>query len=291
MSNEDLAFGIDISRYQYSPDGKTKMDFEAVAANTNPFVSFVVCRSGISWGYQDPWFARSWAEIARIPEYRANLISTHAVAAFNDYKTRDTLVGRAAYHVIYPGENAISQADNLFRIIGDTADWNHDKLVIDAELDHGQSRRTITDAIKRFAYTCKERTGDFPILYSRTNWLYQFTFWEELWFMDMWVAQYRYAMPYPLYTPEYQSPPVLGYGTDGSSPRVVSRWLIHQTAEKGKSIGGASYYMDYNRWNGGREDVLSYFGYDEMADPTPAPVEPTDAEKLQRLWDAHPELH
>jgi GH25 family lysozyme M1 (1,4-beta-N-acetylmuramidase) len=264
--NDHLAFGIDISRYQYLPDGSKKMDFEAVAKHKDPFVSFVVCRAGISWGYQDPWFKRNWDEIGKI----------------GDYRDGDP-AGRGAYHVIYPGEDPIAQVDNLFRIIGDGADWDHDRLVIDAELDHGQSEETITNAIRRFAYVCHTRTGRYPILYTRTQWLYAYTAWNDLAFMDMWLAQYRYPLPYPLYTPEYQCPPVLGYGENQNNPRVVKEWLIHQTTDRGKSIGGASYFMDYNRWNGKHEDVMKYFGMYEHEEPEPDPEPEPEELTLESL--------
>ena len=70
-----LPFGIDISKYQYSSDGKQKPNFDTINATCD----FVAVRAGISWGYTDPWFAYSWAHI---------------------------LKPRLAYHVIYPGEDA-----------------------------------------------------------------------------------------------------------------------------------------------------------------------------------------
>ena len=61
--------------------------------------------------------------------------------------------------------------------------------------------------------------------------------------------------------------------------RKVGRdWLIHQTADKGKSIGGNSYYMDYNRWQGTHEDVLRYFGYAEGMEEPKEPEEPETPE-------------
>jgi GH25 family lysozyme M1 (1,4-beta-N-acetylmuramidase) len=261
--NDNLAFGIDISQFNNLP-GKL-MDFEQVALHKDPVVSFVVCRTGISWGYQDKWFKHNWDGIKTVGDYR------------------ELPCGRGAYHVLYPGEDATRQSDNMFRIIGD-ADWNHDRIVIDLELHHNQSKRRITDVTKQFAGNCKRVTGRYPILYARSLWLNAHTYPVELGYLDMWLAQYRYSLPYPLYTPEYQSPP-------DPLPNGIDTWLIHQTAERGKPIGSpASRYMDYNRWNGGVEDVVKYFGYDNIPDEPQNPVElPSDA--LERLWQAHPELH
>ncbi len=93
MSNDKFAFGVDISRYNTSPDGRTKVDFDRIAAH-DPKVVFIAMRTGVSWGYQDPWFAYYFAEAGRIGR------------------------ARLAYHVLYPGESAQAQMDNLFRILG-----------------------------------------------------------------------------------------------------------------------------------------------------------------------------
>lgn len=53
-------------------------------------------------------------------------------------------------------------------------------------------------------------------------------------------------------------------------PNGISRWLIHQTAEKGNggAVGVGSYYVDQNRFNGTQEQLMAYFGRIE------APLEP-----------------
>ncbi len=65
MVNDNFAFGVDISRYNTSPDGRTKVDFDRIAAH-DPKVVFIAIRTGVSWGYQDPWFAYYFAEAGRI---------------------------------------------------------------------------------------------------------------------------------------------------------------------------------------------------------------------------------
>ena len=71
--------------------------------------------------------------------------------------------------------------------------------------------------------------------------------------MDWWLAQYYYRKPYPEYTFEYPCPPAL--------PKGVNSWLIHQTAERAPAIGGLGSFMDYDRWNGGTQALLAYFGH------------------------------
>ena len=81
-----LPFGIDISAYQYSPDGKQKPDF----AKLNSKCAFVAVRAGISWGYTDRWFAYSWANIIK---------------------------PKMAYHVVYPAESAQRQMEHFLNIV------------------------------------------------------------------------------------------------------------------------------------------------------------------------------
>ena len=227
------AFGIDISRYDYSADGSKKPDFGKVKDTC----SFIAIRSGISWGYADAWFAYSWEHCKGM--------------------------ARMAYHVPYFGESAQTQADNLFKIVSD-ADWKHDRLVLDLEVAGSNSKYQCTRTTNAIMAICKSRTGMYPILYSRANWVDQYIGVGDLpGETQWWLANYRYALPYPLYTPEKDSPPVL--------PKGVTDWLIHQTAERynGSSVGVVSHYVDSNRWNGDMLAVLKYFGYDENEPEVP----------------------
>lgn len=240
------AFGIDISRYNTSADGKKKVDFDVINAHT-PKVLYIAARCGISWGYQDPWFEYYWQEMARI-------------------KTN-----RLAYHVEYPGESAQRQADNLFRIV--QGDWEHDRIVLDLELDHGYNKYTITKCTNQFLEICRSETGRYPIIYSRAGWVDTHLNTKDLPKVDWWLAQYYYPRPYPFYTPEKPPPPRL--------PLHVTDWLICQTGEKCKGIGTpGAYYMDHNRWNGGVLPVMEYFGHGEIPTPDP-PTPPNNSELIK----------
>ena len=249
------AFGIDISRYASANE---LMDFE-VAAKYEPYIRFIAIREGISWAYKDPFFDYHWNEITKMAEWRGG----------------GKPVGRMAYHVLYPGENIQAQVDNLFKNVGDQADWAHDRLVIDAELDHSQSKVRITQAIIDFGALCEKVTGRLPIIYSRRNWLLEDTQVGQLTKYDLWLAQYRWPIPYPLYTPEYTSPPQ----TDG-----LHGWLIQQTGCKGNAdLFGVygKHYIDLDRWNG--NDVTEYFGYNEVAPPPPMTLEEQVADNTRRI--------
>lgn len=240
--NGQYAFGIDLSRYNSSPDGKLGVDFDTIALH-RPRVAFIAMRAGVSWGYQDACFANYFAEAERIG---ACILP---------------------YHVIYPGEPAQTQVDNFLRILNG-CNLDAVRLVLDLELDFGLSKTVITRTVLHCLQQLERVCGRLPILYSRAGWVNAHLALSDLPQVDWWLAQYRWAVPVPLYTPEYPCPPAL--------PKGVNTWLIHQTASRAPSIGApANPYMDYNRWNGTEADVRRYFGA-EAAQICPLDGEPCD---------------
>jgi GH25 family lysozyme M1 (1,4-beta-N-acetylmuramidase) len=239
MPNDNYAFGIDLSKWNTSADGKKLVNFDTIAAH-DPKVSFVAMRAGVSWGYQDPWYSYYFQETTRIKRIRL------------------------VYHVIFPAEAAQSQMDNFFRVLGDI-DLFTIPLVLDLELDHGQTVAKITNTTAQCVKILTSRTGTYPIIYSRANWINRFLDVTALPPVYWWLAQYRYSYPYPLYTPEYPCPPTL--------PQKVSTWYFHQTASRGQSIGAAAmHYMDYNRFNG-TEEALYNFANLTQPQPVTCPLD------------------
>ncbi len=235
MPNSSLAFGIDLSRWNTSADGKKLVNFDIIAAH-EPKVCFIGMRAGISWGYQDPWYNYYFSEATRIQRVKM------------------------PYHVLFPGENPTRQMDNFFRIMGDEIDFDTCPLVLDLELDHGHTVHRITQASVDCLNIMHRRTGHSPIVYSRTSWLNHFVRVADFPPVYWWLAQYLWPRPFPLYTPEYPSPP-------NPLPRGVNQWHFHQTAERGKSIGAkAMHFMDYNRFNGTEQEFFEFIGFDP---PTP----------------------
>jgi GH25 family lysozyme M1 (1,4-beta-N-acetylmuramidase) len=246
MPSNELAFGIDLSRWNTSADGKQKVNFDTIEQH-DPEVTFIAMRTGVSWGYQDPWFPYYMSETQRI--------------------------GRVpiAYHVLFPGEYPITQMDNFFKILGDI-DYQKVPLVLDLELDHGQSKRRITDTTYQAVDTIIRRTGTKPFIYSRASWVNQFLIVSELPPVYWWLAQYRWPRPYPLYTPEHPTPPTL--------PTGVTTWQIMQTANRAPSIGTpALYFMDYNRFNGTKDQLLKFAGHAQQ--PLLCPI---DSKPCPRLY-------
>ncbi len=235
-------FGIDISKWQSSQDLKRKMDFNAVKKHEEP-VRFIAAWAGMSFNYVDPAFNYYWKEMKRIQ------------------------VERIAYHVIYFGTDALSQMDNLFNILKGSVNWDHDRIALDLEVNDINQKAKITETTVQCIQICHDRTGHLPIAYSRASWVDRNLIISQLPALDWWLAHYQKPNAEPYYTPEHPGPPPL--------PNGVSNYLIHQTTERGKSIGATSYYMDYNRWNGDEDAFKRYFGrFSNRVDMPPNLAEP-----------------
>ena len=236
-----LPFGIDISKHQ------GVNDFAKMRANT----AFVFVKATESWGYTDPKFYANW----------------------------NGLVGhnRGAYSYVWLSDDPLRQANHLIDIVTQAGvDWQYDRLVLDLEKSgHGLTKAEVSRRVLVMMERIKEVTGRYPILYSRKYWVQDNMLLTDprLINADWWLAYYRTALPYPLYTPEMPPPPLM--------PNGVSKWLIHQTCERGKGseAGVGSYYVDQNRFNGTREELDAYFGRGEVVQPEPEPP-------VEKLFDA-----
>jgi GH25 family lysozyme M1 (1,4-beta-N-acetylmuramidase) len=252
-----LPFGIDISKHQ------GVNDFAKIKANT----AFVFVKATESWGYTDPKFYANWTG----------------------------LVGhnRGAYSYIWLSDDPLRQANHLIDIVTQAGvDWKYDRLVLDLEKSgHGLSKAEVSRRVLVMMERIKEVTGRYPILYSRASWVnYNMLLTDpRLINADWWLAYYRTALPYPLYTPEMPPPPIL--------PTGVNKWLFHQTCEKGKGreVGVGSYYVDQNRFNGTKEELDAYFGRGThnvylpiVTVPEPEPVKDDWNGLLKvKLWSQH----
>lgn len=245
--NGDYPFGIDLSRYNATADLKRWPNFDLIARHI-PKVEFVAIRAGVSWGYRDPMFRRFYEESTR--------------------------VGACVlpYHVLYPGEPALKQMNHFLRIL-EGIDLETVRLVLDVELAHEQTRATITNTLLACLDLLKQETGRFPIIYSRALWINEHARIADLPKVDWWLAQYYARRPWPAYTPEFPCPPLM--------PKGVETWLIHQTAERAPAIGGVGNFMDYDRWNGTSQDLLSYFGRVEAREPVVCPLDGTACPKSE----------
>jgi GH25 family lysozyme M1 (1,4-beta-N-acetylmuramidase) len=144
VRNQEFAFGIDLSRYNASTDLRQTPDFDQIAAH-NPAVNFIAIRAGVSWGYRDPMF---------------KLFSQQALA-----------IGACGmpYHVLYPGEPALKQVNGFLKIL-EGINLDEVRLVLDVELEHGQTRSVITNTLLTSLEFLEQETGRLPIVYSRAMW-------------------------------------------------------------------------------------------------------------------------
>jgi GH25 family lysozyme M1 (1,4-beta-N-acetylmuramidase) len=252
----DLPFGIDISKHQGNND------FAKMRANT----AFVIVKATESWGYTDPMFFKNW----------------------------QGLIGhnRGAYCYVWLSDDPLRQANHLIDIVTQAGvDWQYDRLVLDLEKGgHGLSKAEVSRRVLVMMERIKEVTGRYPILYSRAYWVNDNMLItdQRLVNADWWLAYYRTALPKPLYTPEMPPPPLM--------PNGVSKWLFHQTCErgKGKEVGVGSYYVDQNRFNGTRAELDAYFGRGThnvylpiITNPEPEPADNWTGLLKVKLWSQH----
>lgn len=218
------AFGIDISAYQYSKD--SLIDFDRMKEQGK--VMFVAARAGISWGYTDKWFSRSWSELRR------------------------TGMPRLAYHVIRFEDDAQRQADHFLRLVDPR---EGEKLVLDLEVDSGMTRAEITRTTLGVISAIRKAIGVEPTIYSRANWINAYLAQDEFpKDIELWLAQYLYAKPDPQFTEEHPGPPTL--------PKVLKNWVMHQVGDKGsgEAVGVCSHYCDYDRFRGDEDALMAWFG-------------------------------
>lgn len=235
MSNKHQPLGLDISSYQ-----GTNIDYEKMKDTSR----FVIMRSGLSWGAEDATFAANWQEL-----------EGH---------------NRGAYHVVYPSQDPIRQAEWAVDIVARRGvDWSKDRLALDVELHQNQSRERISWVVEQMMAHIKVLTGREPILYSAKWFVDQYmVITPKLKNAAWWIATYL-ARRDPDPTPEHPGPPLM--------PRGLESWLIHQTSERGvaKDYGCTNgiEHIDLNRWNGTIEELNAYFGRGDVPEPVEPPVE------------------
>ncbi|MBN2047115.1 MAG: hypothetical protein JW750_04660 [Anaerolineaceae bacterium] len=180
---------------------------------------------------------------------------------------------RAAYHVVYPAVTPSRQMDNFLKAVGD--DYGELPLVLDVELTHNKTPEQISSTVLQCSTLLEAKTGRKPIIYSRAGFVDAYMTAKNTpaaWLNehDWWLAQYLRSGE------EHQGPPTLPKGV------VRERCIIHQTTGSGPGFGVESKVLDYNRWQFDEAHLKKYVG---------AAYEPTLAEKIELLWNAHPELH
>lgn len=254
-------FGLDFSSNQ------GMVNFAKLAKPEGfPKIEFLAMRTGISWAYKDSFFETYWN-------------STKSILS----------IPRLAYHVLYPRENIKIQVDNMkSRFPGGVFDGHG--VVNDMELVHLASRSQLSEACYEFTNRLRDWAKKPVFIYTRYGFILDYMdYWSSKyvsWMKDQlwWMANY--------YGLDNNGNPILAEFPTNSikvPPALKSLKLaIHQTGAKGDGwkVGTVSRQVDTNRWCLSDTEYQDLFGINQEQ---PEPVD--DAEKLSRLWNAHPELH
>jgi GH25 family lysozyme M1 (1,4-beta-N-acetylmuramidase) len=212
--------GLDVSSYQRTMDWQRAID-------TGAKFAFVKATEGTS--IIDPQFAYNWSELRRLG------------------------VPHGAYHFFRPAQPLWQ----VTQFIDEVDPQQNEMIVLDIENSGGKSRSELTSLVNEAVDMVKEYTGRYPLLYSRASFLNAYVNVADLPKLDYWLAQYRFANPYPFFTEPYPSDKI-------TIPAGVSREQVkfHQGSERGngRRRGAQSYYIDLDTFLGTEDGLAAYFG-------------------------------
>ncbi len=97
--------------------------------------------------------------------------------------------------------------DSLFKMLERRSNFKHDRIALDLEVAGINTKSRITSTTLNCLEICKARTGRYPMVYSRANWVNTYLSVKDLPKLDWWLATYRKTAPSPLYTREHPGPP------------------------------------------------------------------------------------
>lgn len=235
--------GIDISLYNWGPDGSIEPDWVKLASFNSPKIKYVIVRMGISWGYIDPYFKRSW----------------EALKLYTDCY-------RMAYHVIYVSQQVDPQIDNIEKAydsvggdIGEGIHWE------DWELSNNQPRNVVSARMGEMLDRGPQRLGIRFGGYTG-KWFVDAYAEEQPWMADedWWMANYLH----PSQGKEHPGPPL--------KPVIIPREKvgIHQTSSyvDGRVVGvPGNIRVDWNRFE--LKHLMTLEEYlDISASPQPPPT-------------------
>jgi GH25 family lysozyme M1 (1,4-beta-N-acetylmuramidase) len=174
-----------------------------------------------------------------------------------------------AYHVLWPkNKNPKREVAWFQQNVIDV-----DLTILDVELLHGLTLSQVQAQAKIWLDDMAQIQK--PLLYTGSWFWKKAAGWEDDY--DLWEAEYTISQPRGGIDKSQQP--------DSGDPRFVgwTDWKMWQWTSGGKPIGIASQSLDYNVFNGDEAELRQYL---ELAEP---PL--SDKQKLDLLWEAHPELH
>lgn len=174
-----------------------------------------------------------------------------------------------AYHFLDWSADGDKQADHFIKTIGNR------KLDFPPVVDYEFRTDSLTpkqmmDELWGFVYRIESVMGIVPMIYTGPSFWKTYGSTASIWASyPLWIANYEVTKPIiPAPWTEYT---IWQYTPSGN----------------GSTYGVEALGIDLNYFNGDLNDLYMFVGWES----TPTPVEPTDKEKLNMLWDAHPELH
>lgn len=245
-------FGVDLSKWQSKPESGLYMDMSKLLGHDDP-VCFVFIRASHGM-YKDTVHAFYADELDRLN------------------------IPNGSYHYASPAYSARLQVDHFLSI---APPKEGRRWTLDLEAHQGLSKARITDWTLEFIELMKERTGRYPMIYSRTSWINPYLDVGRLPKLDYWLAQYRSPV-YP-FTPEFPSDKI-------DIPKGIDRrWIkFHQTGDKadGKKYGTVSNHIDTDRFLGTHEELMAWFGREEPEEPAEPPSDPVEPPVSKPLYCA-----
>jgi len=243
---------VDTSRHQGRIDAQKLMSYG---------FDGICARATIGWGYIDSWYAHTFAEA----------------------KEANMLMG--AYHVLWPeNRNPRREAGHFadhFHVQGEPPDF----IVADLELMHGLKAEEVAHQIEELLPALEYETGMRPIIYTG-SW-----FWNSPHYLGL-VTPIGIEEEYPLWEAEYLTKRLGKWHPNGApqepkEPVMLGNgwkdWTFWQWTNKGAPIGVESSTLDYDVFNGTLDELKAFLGIGKP----PLTLE----QKVDRLWEAHPELH
>jgi GH25 family lysozyme M1 (1,4-beta-N-acetylmuramidase) len=245
------ARGHDWSRWQ----GQT--DVEQLGDKAD----FIMPRCTIGWSYLDPWYIHN----------------------FKTSKEAGKLFG--PYHVLYPSNEDPKREAAWFKSNAIVDGVMPDFIVCDLELTHGLPPSNVLEQCRVLAVECGMLFGLVPRIYS-ASW-----FWNGNNYLGS-VTPGGWENDFPLIEAEYLTPPgtTWKFGDEPQEPKepaTLSKgwddWWMWQWTDRIEPIGVSSKQQDADVYNGTLDELKADLG---IGSP-----QLTDKEKLDILWEAHPNLH
>lgn len=210
-------------------------------------------RAGVSWGTPDPAFAGLYAGAGAVGK------------------------PRTSYHVLYPDQPVVKQADDVW--YKQHPEIDKVPRVIDLEVDRGVSHQQVADRTWQMSELVLSRDGIRPLIYSRYLLI---NAWLQTWTTEM-LNAHKYVLAQYLFdrTKEHPGPPIL------PNRVLLANVIGHQTADKKPGCEGEaeSSAVDYNRWTLGDEAQMDAWMAENWGIGDPIPEPPPLGQLLMALRD------